>query len=224
MTGEVLNAETTTAAHSHSVIDSDPLCWSRIYDAAINLAVWTRTPSAEVMAFSAALMRDAPTLSCSLPMSADTALDVAFPMAVRQLPNYCAWRADVNEWVDAFRCLFDAERVGLRVRVLDAAMCPRFHVDHIPVRMITTYGEHGMEWLPNDAVDRRQLGVREKTLSDAEAGLYANAADIRRVPPYAGALAKGELWQGNAGCGVVHRSPALHNGQQRVLLTLDLID
>jgi hypothetical protein len=35
------------------------------------------------------------------------------------------------------------------------------------------------------------------------------------------ALLKGESWENNEGAGLVHRSPAVKLGQQRLLLTLD---
>ncbi|WP_297291060.1 DUF1826 domain-containing protein [Oceanicoccus sp.] len=34
---------------------------------------------------------------------------------------------------------------------------------------------------------------------------------------------KGELWEGNEGAGLVHRSPSLSAGERRLLLTLDAI-
>ena len=36
---------------------------------------------------------------------------------------------NIAELVDIFCCLFELERVGLRLTALDGAMCPRFHVD-----------------------------------------------------------------------------------------------
>jgi hypothetical protein len=47
--------------------------------------------------------------------------------------------ADVTWLVAAYTCLVGARRVGLRLRVLDGAMCPRFHVDNVPLRLLTTY-------------------------------------------------------------------------------------
>jgi len=42
------------------------------------------------------------------------------------------------------------------------------------------------------------------------------------IPPFAVALLKGSLWQGNGGRGVIHRSPAVTPGETpRVLLAMD---
>jgi hypothetical protein len=50
----------------------------------------------------------------------------------------------------------------------------------------------------------------------------ARAARIEVIPPFAVALLKGSLWQGNGGRGVIHRSPAVTPGETpRVLLAMD---
>ena len=46
---------------------------------------------------------------------------------------------DIAQLVDMFCCLFELERAGLRLSALDGAMCPRFHVDRVPCRLVTTY-------------------------------------------------------------------------------------
>lgn len=38
------------------------------------------------------------------------------------------------------------------------------------------------------------------------------------------AIMKGDSWDGNAGAGLVHRSPDVPYGEQRLLLTLDVAD
>jgi hypothetical protein len=107
--------------------------------------------------------------------------------------------------------LLGARRIGLRLRVLDKAMCPRFHVDHVPVRLITTYAGVGSQWLKEGAMDRQQLG-------------QANAepqAQIQQLKSGEVALLKGEKWHGNEGFGLIHRSPQPAAGERRLILTLD---
>ena len=53
--------------------------------------------------------------------------------------------------------LFELNEIGLSLRVLDKAMCPRFHVDHVPCRLITTYTGVTTQWLPHTSVDRSKL-------------------------------------------------------------------
>ena len=64
-----------------------------------------------------------------------------------------------------FCYLFDIKRVGLRLSTLDKAMCPKFHVDRVPCRLVTTYNGPVTQWLPNTKANRNKLGLvsAEKT-------------------------------------------------------------
>lgn len=127
--------------------------------------------------------------------------------------GYNGFIADVSWLVSAFACLLGAKRVGLRLRVLDKAMCPRFHVDHVPVRLITTYAGIGSQWLREGAMDRRQLGQAAAEPRDP--------ALIQQIGTGEVALFKGEKWHGNQGFGLIHRSPQPAPGERRLILTLD---
>lgn len=207
---------------AHAVQSSDPACWEYLYQPDINLAICARTPSSELLTFAhSAVGFD---FGMTLMLSDVRTLDTHILKNVRSLPGYHAWLDDVGYWMDAFQCLLGVGTVGLRLRTLDLAMCPRFHVDNIPARLVTTYGAIGSEWLANADVDRTQLGLRANNLSDREVNLYRGEAVIRRLPAFSVALMKGESWQGNEGLGLVHRSPAITPCQRRLLLTLDPVD
>jgi hypothetical protein len=131
---------------------------------------------------------------------------------------------DVEYLVGLFRDLFEADDLGLRLRTLDKAMCPRFHVDRVPVRLICTYGGLGTEWLPEAAVNRDKLGPAACGQADEDSGLLLDPGAIRAMPAFAIGLLKGELWDGNQGRGAVHRSPRpTPRYPRRLLLTLDLL-
>ena len=128
---------------------------------------------------------------------------------------------NIAELVEMLCCLFELKRVGLRLTVLNRAMCPKFHIDRIPCRLVTTYQGIATEWLPHQAVDRQKLGLGSNGKLDSESGLYKTANDIQQLNCGEVALLKGELWEGNENAGLVHRSPALPAGESRLLLTLD---
>jgi hypothetical protein len=128
---------------------------------------------------------------------------------------------NIAELVDIFCCLFELERVGLRLTALDGAMCPRFHVDRVPTRLVTTFQGIATEWLPHDVVDRSKLGLGSEGKSDEESGIFSTKEDIKQLTSGDVALLKGEGWEGNEGAGLVHRSPSLAMGGKRLLLTLD---
>ncbi|MFP3589632.1 DUF1826 domain-containing protein, partial [Paraburkholderia sp. SIMBA_055] len=73
------------------------------------------------------------------------------------LHGYEAFVADVTWLVAAYTCLVGARRIGLRLRVLNAPMCPRFHVDNVPLRLLTTYVGPGSEWLQEQNSCRSEL-------------------------------------------------------------------
>lgn len=140
------------------------------------------------------------------------------------LPGRQALVSDIAFLVALYGDLLGCERVGLRLEVVSRAMCPRFHFDRTGIRMLCTWRGPGTEWLEDACADRRKLGHGANGLGDEHSGLILDADGIGQVPPYAIALLKGELWQGNAGQGVIHRSPAVPlELTPRVLLALDAV-
>ncbi|MDC3741428.1 DUF1826 domain-containing protein [Pseudomonas syringae pv. syringae] len=183
----------------------------------VNLALWQRQLPAHIEDFGALL------LSMDEPLAESMTLEVqggevepdlsALASGYSDLLGYQGFIADVSWLVGAYACLLGAECVGLRLRVLDKAMCPRFHVDHVPVRLITTYGGVGSQWLHEEVMDRKQLGHLDAEPTDA--------AHIRQINSGEVALLKGERWHGNEGFGLIHRSPQLLRNERRLILTLD---
>ena len=72
----------------------------------------------------------------------------------RLLPgeDFAPLREDLMLLADMMACLFGVSGVGVRVTALEKPMCPRFHVDRIPVRLLCTYGGPGSQWLPAPSV------------------------------------------------------------------------
>jgi len=94
--------------------------------------------------------------------------------------------------------------------------CRLFHTDKLTLRLLCTYAGAGTQWLPDAEVDRSALG------RGSNAAVCADPGKIRAVRRGDVALLKGEAWPGNAGRGIVHRSPPARPGTGRLLLTLDL--
>jgi|TARA_B110000091_G_C13794079_1_gene467018 hypothetical protein len=134
---------------------------------------------------------------------------------------------DITLLVDMFCYLFDLKEVGLRLTALDRPMCPRFHFDRIPCRLVSTYHGIATEWLPHQLVDRGKLGAGNQGKSDEQSGLFESTDDIRQLSQGDVALLKGEFWYNNEGAGLVHRSPVQSQdsiNERRLLLTLDFIN
>ncbi|MEE4301173.1 MAG: DUF1826 domain-containing protein [Pseudomonadales bacterium] len=124
-------------------------------------------------------------------------------------PAFSAWLCDL---VDGFACLNDASAVGIRLSHLRGPMCPRFHVDHVPSRMIVSLAGPGTEWLPADAVRRD---------SDGRIAQDPAPESVQRLAPGSIGLLKGAGFDDGRAPGVVHRSPP--GKEDRILLTLDAI-
>jgi hypothetical protein len=71
-----------------------------------------------------------------------------------------------------FCTFFELKQVGLRLRLLDSPMCPRFHVDKVPCRMVTTFSGPGTQWLEHNQVNRDKLGHGSKGMDDNVSGLF----------------------------------------------------
>ncbi|WP_283182280.1 MULTISPECIES: DUF1826 domain-containing protein [unclassified Pseudomonas] len=201
----------------YQVQGETPQALTRILDDGVNLAVWQRQLPAHIADFGSLLLSLNEPLAESLVLelpSDDTEPNLhGLASGFSDLEGYEGFIADVSWLVSAFACLMGAKRIGLRLRVLDKAMCPRFHVDHVPVRLITTYCGIGSQWLKEGAMDRRQLGNAEAETQDGPL--------IEQIASGEVALLKGEKWHGNEGFGLIHRSPQLASGERRLILTLD---
>lgn len=197
---------------------------SRIYEDDVNLCLIERPFPAAIEQFVYRALHEVGSVEISQPVDPlHFDFGKLWPQAA-QLPGYHVCLEDVTMLASAFCELFERREAGLRLRTLDKAMCPRFHVDRVPARLICSYGGIGTEWLPEYALDRSKLGMGARGLPDAESGLIADPTAIRQMPAYAVGLMKGENWEGNEGHGLVHRSPQPTAVQpRRLLLTLDML-
>lgn len=194
---------------------------SDIYNPDINLVRWRRRLNLPVRNYLEALKQTPPVLQS---LQGVMATDNLGDWLTARLPAYRGQAdliADIVQLADMFSLLFDLEAVGLRLALLDRAMCPRFHVDRVPCRLITTYTGPATEWLPNEFANRTRLGSGNQGLADSHSGIYRNPRHIHHMEAGDVALLKGEAWQGNEGAGLIHRSPATNSRDLRLLLTLD---
>ncbi|MDF0733415.1 DUF1826 domain-containing protein [Pseudomonas entomophila] len=195
------------------VFGESPQVMTEILQDGVNLAVWRRRLPAQVEDFAALVLNLGQTMADERVVEVDERTTPVLPGLLSQaadLHGYEGFVADVAWLVAAYTCLLGARRIGVRLRVLDGAMCPRFHVDHVPLRMLTTYAGAGSEWLKEGRIDRARLQHVPPPVDN-----------ISRLAAGEVALLKGEKWLGNEGAGLVHRSPMTPVGERRLLLSLD---
>ncbi|MEZ8169071.1 DUF1826 domain-containing protein [Vibrio tasmaniensis 1F-187] len=196
-----------------------PTVLADIYQSNVNIAIWQRTFDEDLTMAISEFIALNPNFSKSMSLSPDNAYE-KLEFATDETASK-ALLENMVELVDMFCCLFDLEEVGLRLAVLNKAMCPRFHVDQVPCRLVTTYHGVATQWLPNDLVDRTKLGRGSNGKPDSESGLYSHESDIEQLSSGDVALLKGERWSGNENAGLVHCSPVTSSNETRLLLTLD---
>ena len=212
--------DTSTSITMRIVSESaNPGIFGDIYQDLHNIAIWQRTLSTDLASSIDELLKSKTLLKVAMSVTPQSAL-----ASIREtLQGYPRLSEDIAKLVEMFCCLFDLGHVGLRLTTLTHAMCPRFHVDKVPCRLVTTYQGSATQWLPHHLVDRSKLGAGNNGLSDELSGVYQTADDIQQLNCGDVALIKGERWEGNECAGLVHRSPVPKLGEQRLLLTLDFL-
>lgn len=213
-----MNAPLPHHATSNCAIADDPLVLTRIFDPEIQLAQWRRPAKPVIADWLAAHAND---LGSGLRQT----LTPGQPPDLGRLPAGAgrdALTADIALLAEMFGELLDAASIGFRLEVVGKAMCPRLHVDRVGIRLLCTYRGPGTGWVEDASVDRRFLGAASGGQPDETSGLLLAGHRIEAIAPFAVALLKGSLWQGNGGRGIVHRSPAVAAEQApRVLLAMD---
>ncbi|MCG8614372.1 MAG: DUF1826 domain-containing protein [Pseudomonadales bacterium] len=208
-------------AASRAVEANEPECLTSILRDHVNLAVWHRNLDAGISRFVTDLLGLRTEYSTmqylSVTRPEDMALQVSsgLPTEFVSLHGFQAWLDDITLLIDMYCCLFEPQMVGFRLHIVDRAMCPRFHVDRVPVRLLCTYGGLGTQWLEESSVvrpDEPDARLPEQITSPAQ---------IQSVPTGSVALLKGSAWIGNEAHGIVHRSPPASTDDTRLILGLD---
>lgn len=218
---EELFAETGKLETNPSSVSAgaQPTVLADIYNDKINIAVWQRNFNQELADAISHFVASNPSLSKSLTVSPETAYEQLDNKLLGSAPKVLL--ENIVELVDMFCCLFDLKQTGLRIATLSNAMCPRFHIDNVPCRLVSTYQGTATEWLPNHVLDRSKLGHGNNGKPDSSSGLYTPESSIQQLTCGDVALLKGELWSGNENLGLVHRSPINASSETRLLITLD---
>lgn len=208
-----------STAHSEKIrrlsAGKEPGILADIYQEEVNIAIWQRDLSETCKTSVSEFLLSRPGVQLSMSVTPQGVLSNIQESLGSDSPSEL--NEDIAKLVDMFCCLFELKRTGLRLTALDRAMCPRFHVDRVPGRLITTYQGVATEWLPHQRVNRTKLGAGNKGQADNQSGLFQTECDIQQLTCGDVAI----LWEGNENAGLVHRSPALPAGQSRLLLTLD---
>ncbi|MBU3022457.1 DUF1826 domain-containing protein [Aestuariibacter sp. A3R04] len=197
---------------------SSPLVLSDIFSKTNSVAIWERGFNSQVNRYFQ-LAFQALGLGIRGVFSMDSLED-----ELREIMPDCegmdAAITDIHLLSDMLTCLFDCEKVGLRLAPLSTAMCPKFHVDNIPVRLVSTYVGPGTEWLPLEVLEEDPLDNYAENKKSG-AGIYSNETHVQQMNTFDVGLLKGKAWSQHEEMAALHRSCQLAKDDKRLLLTLD---
>ncbi|MBX3666257.1 MAG: DUF1826 domain-containing protein [Burkholderiales bacterium] len=130
--------------------------------------------------------------------------------------------ADIDFLVRGFGVVTGRRTVRAHLETVATDACRLFHVDAAGLRMLVTYSGFGTQWAGNGDVRRDQLTAQSRAFDAANRAIVPRQSDIRTARPWWVLLQKGESYPGNAGNGIVHRSPPVEGtGVRRLRLCLD---
>ena len=189
----------------------------------VDIAVWKRKLDAELASEIDRIdMASFGATYSTIVTSRTSALSILKALRNRFDAPLLAW--DMANLVKRYLKLFELDRARLKLTGLDRTMCPKFHVDRVPCRLVTTYRGKATEWLPHNCVDRGKLGKGAHGKPDYQSGVYRDCGDIHRLDRGDVGLLKGKLWRDDEATGQVHRSPVVLPGEERLLMSLDYVE
>ncbi|WP_432454670.1 MULTISPECIES: DUF1826 domain-containing protein [unclassified Agarivorans] len=184
-----------------------PEVLTEIYDSKRELTVWLRDTDSDILDYAQTLVASH---SMFRGITARLSVGEVSDYMSQKLPAGPGRAALIEDLVlicDMFSCLFELEHIGLRLVKLEQSMCPKFHCDQVPCRLLVSYLGAGTEY--------RDLASRNGSSSPTE------APAVHNIPLFAVALLKGQGWEDDSEHGLFHRSPTSNELYPRLLLSLD---
>lgn len=197
---------------------NSPLALSEIFDKQNVISVWTRQEKCDIQHYFGEVFQQ-----LGLGVNGVFEIHTMREALEEALPEGSGKQAAIDDIFllsDMLTCLFDCDSVGMRLAPLKKAMCPRFHVDNIPVRLVNTYLGQGTEWLPLEALlddGNDDANHSHKTTF----GARFDPHHIQQMRAFDVALLKGKAWEKGGNEAAIHRSCGVAENEKRVLLTLD---
>ena len=135
-------------------------------------------------------------------------LEGAIPKELKDDPLYQVWVSDMAEVCEIFCTTLGSDSVDFCLST--GRGCRRYHIDHVPMRLLVTYAGKGTEWIPDHAADRNAFfsgAPNEKIIKDPSKRQYMNTWDI-------------SIFRGGPE-GLLHRTPDEALDDKSILLRLD---
>ncbi|MGP7796908.1 DUF1826 domain-containing protein [Sphingomonas sp. CLY1604] len=177
-------------------IGGDSLVLARIVVPEVHLAIWRRSLPPAFAALAAADRAALDDVDAELELAAlDTMLPVILADAGHRAPADAV--REIVSLAAMFAAIMAADRLRIRLEVVETDACRRFHADHVTARLLTTLAGPGTQWMRVG-----EEGPPEQ-LAAAEVAIF-----------------KGRRWAEEPA--ILHRSPPIAgSGTDRLLLVID---
>lgn len=187
------------------LVGRDPEILKDINSPGVAASIWTRACSDDFQDWIDGLpLEQLPELRTVVPFHlAEAAAIAACEQAqLPPSPERDMLTGDVGALALFLSRALDVRQVRIRLDVSDEVMCPKFHVDNVPARLLCTYRGAGTEYVLAGAED--------------------DPRQISHVGRGAVGLFRGGAWPGQERTGLLHRSPdPAAGGGARLLLVID---
>jgi hypothetical protein len=208
---------TTSVVSPHFIADQ-PTTLDAIHSPGVNLCLWQRPAQpAIIQELSSLQAATLPDVRCSTsPNSFDNDVKTLLQQQDLDPSAFKYWHTDLCRLAELYFSISGNSDATMRLVTTKEDDCPRFHVDQTQLRMLCTYRGPGTEWLTDDQVDRGALS------SGASNEAIIRFGEPKKFDLFWVGIMKGNAYPGNAGHGLVHRSPQISgSGKTRVMFCLD---
>ncbi|MBM3342296.1 MAG: DUF1826 domain-containing protein [Betaproteobacteria bacterium] len=131
---------------------------------------------------------------------------------------------DIASLVYWFVVLGQTPVIRLQLNKIAPVPDPAFATENQSLRLAVTYSGFGLQWVPNQAVQRVGPTAAKARTPDDHQTVVTAPASVRPLQPWWVAFIKGNDFPGNCGNGLVYRpSPQRTLSERRLQLTLDPI-
>ena len=215
--------EPTTPVPAQVAVGRSARVLARALKPGINMAIWLRDPqTAHGEAHRQTVDRFA-----RLHVAVDEVVErVARGVGASLLPGTLPAEAralvaaDIDRLSMIMARMTGARAVRVKLHSCDGDVCRIFHVDHVAVRLITTYTGPGTDWLEDNAARREHLGgrglPRPATIDGINNAIVADWTRVHRLPRFAIAALRGNRPHDHHSQhprdttpAIVHRSPPI---------------
>jgi hypothetical protein len=121
---------------------------------------------------------------------------------------------DIRESLRLFRSVCGARPIRARLELTEKQNCPKFHVDNVRLRLVSTLVGPGTQWVRREVV--RQIRQR----SSCQDHLHARPEEIEMADSGDIVILKGKLSGSDRSHRSLHRSPPLGDEERRLVFKL----